>query len=52
MLDEQGFGDDGTHAAGAGQSSDRREQVQKKDGQIAHATMLTRSRQSQEMLAD
>ena len=37
MLDEHGFGDHGTGAAGTGESGDCRQQMQNKDGQIAHA---------------
>ena len=44
MLDEHGFGDHGTRAAGTGESGDRRQQMQKQDGQIAHRTILPRSR--------
>ena len=36
-LEEQGFGDHGTGAARTGKSGDRRQQIQKEDGQIAHA---------------
>ena len=44
MLDEHGFGDHGTRAAGTGESGDCRQQMQKEDGQIAHGTILARSR--------
>ena len=44
MLDEHGFGHHGTRAAGTGESGDGRQQMQKKDGQIAHGTILARSR--------
>ena len=44
VLDEHGFGDDGTHAAGTGESGDGRQQMQKKDGQIAHGTILPKLR--------
>jgi hypothetical protein len=40
LLDEHGFGDHGTRAAGTGQSGDRREQMQEQDDQIAHGTIL------------
>ena len=43
MLDEHGFGDDGTRAAGTGESGERRQQMEKQDGQIAHGTMATTS---------
>ena len=36
VLDEHGFGDHGTRAARPGESHDRRQQMQKKDGQITH----------------
>ena len=49
MLDEHGFGDHGTRAAGTGQSGDRRQQMQKQDGQIAHGTIMP-TREIQEML--
>ena len=42
MLDEHGFGDHGTRAAGTGESGDSRQQMQKKDGQIAHAIILSK----------
>ena len=32
LLDEYGFGHDGTHAAGPGEPSDGRQHMQKKDG--------------------
>ena len=44
VSDEHGFGHHGTRAAGTGKSGERRQQMQKKDGQIAHGTILTRSR--------
>jgi hypothetical protein len=44
VLDEYGFGDRGTHAAGTRQSGDRHQQMQKKDSQIAHGTILPRAR--------
>src|SRR5712692_470954 len=44
VLDEHGFGDYGARAAGAGQSGNCRQHMQKKDGQIAHRTILARSR--------
>jgi hypothetical protein len=36
LLDEHGFGHDGTRAAWTGEPGDRRQQMEKKDGQIAH----------------
>ena len=36
LLDEHGFGDHRARAAGTGKSGDRHQQMQKKDGQIAH----------------
>jgi hypothetical protein len=44
LLDEHGFGHDGTRAARTGESGDRRQQMQKQDGQIARAMILARSR--------
>ena len=44
LLDEHGFSDHGTCAAGTSESGDRCQQMQKNDGQIAHNTILTRSR--------
>jgi hypothetical protein len=38
LLDEHGFGDHRPRAAGTGKSGDRRQQMQKEDGQIAHGT--------------
>ena len=38
VLDEYGFGHDGTGAAGTGELGDCRQQMQKQDGQIAHRT--------------
>ena len=52
MLDEHGFGHHGTGAAGTGESGDGRQQMQKQDGQIAHRTILARSRHPQEMLTN
>jgi hypothetical protein len=43
LLEKQGFGDEGTSAARTSQSGDRRQQVQKKDRQVAHRTILARS---------
>jgi hypothetical protein len=44
VLDEHGFGDHGTRAARAGESGDCRQTMQRKDGQIAHRTILASSR--------
>ena len=49
VLDEHGFGHDGTGAARTGEPGDCRNQMQKKDGEIAHRTILARSRHAQEM---
>jgi hypothetical protein len=38
LLDEQGFGDHGTRAAGTGESGDRRQEVEKQDDQLAHGS--------------
>ena len=43
MLDEHGFGYHGTRAAGTGHSGDRHQQVQNKNGEIAHAVIVSRS---------
>jgi hypothetical protein len=50
VLDEDGFGNHSTGAAGTGEPGDCRQQMQKQDGQIAHRTILARSRHAQEML--
>jgi rhodanese-related sulfurtransferase len=52
VLDEHGFGHHGTGAAGTGKPGDRRQQVQNKDGQIAHRTIVARSQHAQRMLAN
>jgi len=44
VLDEDGFGHHGTGAAGTGKSGDRRQQMQNKDSQVAHATILANPR--------
>jgi hypothetical protein len=49
VLDEHGFGHHGTGAAGTGPSGERRQQMQKKNGQIAHRTILPTS-QHRELL--
>ena len=46
MLEKHGFGHHGTGAAGTDESGERRQQMEKKDGQIAHDTILARSRKS------
>jgi hypothetical protein len=43
VLHEHGFGDHGMRAAGAGESTDGRQQMQKKDSPIAHSTVLPRA---------
>ena len=43
MLDEHGFGHHGTGAAGTGEPGDGCQEVQKKNGQIAHRTILPTS---------
>jgi hypothetical protein len=52
VLDEHGFGDHGTRAARTGQSGDRRQQMQNKNGEIAHAAVVSRSRNPKETLTD
>jgi hypothetical protein len=44
VLDEDGFSHHGTRAAGTGESDDRRQEMKKQDGQVAHGTSLPRSR--------
>jgi hypothetical protein len=44
VLDEHGFGHHGTGAAGTGEPGECRQQMQKKDRQIAHGVILARSR--------
>jgi hypothetical protein len=44
MLEGYGFGNHGPRAARTSQSGDRRQQVQKQDGEIAHRTIVSRSR--------
>ena len=41
LLDEHGFGYQGTRAPRTGQTGDGRQQMQKQDRQIAHRTILT-----------
>ena len=43
VLDEHGFGDYGTGAARTDESGERRQQMEKEDGQIAHGTIVARS---------
>ncbi len=45
VLDEHGFGDHGAGAAAPHKSGDC-QQLQNKDGQIAHGTVVARSRHS------
>jgi hypothetical protein len=52
LLDEHGFGHHGPGAAGTGEAGDCRQQMQKKDGQIAHRTMLPSWRHRRRMLGD
>jgi hypothetical protein len=40
LPDEHGFGHNGTCAAGTGEADDRRQQMQQKDDEIAHAMIL------------
>src|SRR5205814_5368129 len=44
LFDQNGFSDNRTRAAGSCESGDSRNQMDEKDSQIAHHTMLTRSR--------
>jgi hypothetical protein len=41
LLDVHGFGQHGARAAGPGEPDDRRQQMEKQDGQIAHGTIVT-----------
>jgi hypothetical protein len=50
VLHKNGFRHHGTRAAGTGQPGNRRQQMQKKDGPIAHRAILARSRHAREML--
>jgi hypothetical protein len=43
LLHEHGFGHDGTRAAGTGEADDSGQQMQKRDGEIAHAMILATS---------
>jgi len=43
VLDEHRFGHDGTSAARTGDPGDCRDQMQKKDGEIAYGAMLPTS---------
>jgi hypothetical protein len=43
VLEEHGFGDDGTRAARPSEAGDCRQEMQNEDGQIAHSTILARS---------
>jgi len=51
VLDEHGFGHHRTGAAGTSQSGVRRQQMQKKNAQIAHRTILPTS-QHHELLGN
>jgi hypothetical protein len=42
VLDEDGFRDHGTDAARTGQPNDRRQQMQNKNGQVAHTAHPTK----------
>src|SRR5712691_10975604 len=44
VPEEYGFGNHGPRAARISQSGDRRQQMQKQDGEIAHRTIVSRSR--------
>jgi hypothetical protein len=44
VPDEHGSGHYGTRAAGTGQSGDRHQQVHKRNGEVAHAPAVSRSR--------
>ena len=44
LLDEHGLGHDGTRAARPGEPGEGRQQMQKQDGQVAHGTIVTSSR--------
>jgi hypothetical protein len=43
LLHEHGFGHDGTRTAGTGEEDDSGQQMQKKDGEIAHTMILATS---------
>jgi hypothetical protein len=47
LLEEHGFGDHRTGAAGTGKSGDYREQVENEDGQVTHATILSRQHRAE-----
>jgi len=40
LLDEHGFGHDGTRAAGTGESGNSRQQMDEEDGQVPHGAIL------------
>jgi hypothetical protein len=44
VLEEYGFGNHGPRVAGTSQPGDRRQQMQKQDGEITHRTIGSRSR--------
>jgi hypothetical protein len=52
VLDEHGFSHHGTGAAGTGQPADCRQQMQNKDSQIAHRTILPRPPHERRMLTN
>ena len=52
VLDEQGLGHHGTRATGTDEPDDCRQQMQKQDGEIAHRTILARSRHAQDILTN
>ena len=52
MLDEHRLGHYGTGAAGTGEPGDGCQQMQKKDSQIAHRTMLPSPRHRRRMLGN
>jgi len=52
VLDEHGLGHHSAGAAGPGEPGNRRQQMQKQDGQIAHRRILPRSRYLPRMLAN
>ena len=52
LLDEHGFGHDGTHAAGPGKPSDGRQHVQKKDGRARASHNQSKIAKSSETFAN
>jgi hypothetical protein len=47
VLDENGLGHHGSGAAGSGEPGDRRQQMEKQDGQIAHGPHRNKLAKSQ-----